>query len=127
MEQWYLDYLTSEKWKTKVKARLSIDGYTCQQCGSRGTPTNRLEIHHFHYRTVGNENVFTDLVTLCSNCHKNIHSTLSRITDENGGRMWDKNQQIPKVHIYTISGLETCECIEHDTTNKGENFDDIVF
>ncbi len=116
--QEYLSYLASPEWKQKVEQRMKIDGGVCQCCGCRGTMTNPLTVHHFHYGNFKNEDVYKDLIVLCKDCHESQHSLLRRITDEDGGRMWDKNGNIPLVHTYTISGIERIlfeeERQEHD-------------
>lgn len=110
----YVRYLMSDHWKEVSKKRLEIDGYTCQQCGSGGTENNRLGVHHLTYKTLGNENPYTDLVSVCNSCHKGIHRMMARITDENGGRMWDKHT--PNVHVYTLSGLDSYQITEGGRT-----------
>jgi len=104
--QEYLTYITSPAWKEKADQRMKIDGYVCQCCGSRGTTANPLQVHHFHYGNFKHEDVFRDLVTLCKSCHESQHNIVRRITDKDGGRMWDKNGNVPLIHIYTISGLD---------------------
>lgn len=104
--QEYLSYITSPEWKAKVEQRMKIDGYVCQMCGCRGTITNPLQVHHIHYGNFKHEDVYRDLIVLCKADHESQHSMLRRITDKDGGRMWDKNGHIPLVHIYTISGID---------------------
>ena len=106
----YAKYLMSDHWKQVAKQRLIIDGYRCQFCGTDGTQTNKLGVHHMKYTTLWHENPYTDTVTMCANCHKGIHRVMGRITDENGGRMWD--MKTPRVHVYTLTGLDTFEYIE---------------
>ena len=84
----YSVYLLSPEWKQVAERRKAIDKYRCCMCGSRGTMNNPLEVHHVTYRSVGNENVYADLMTLCRSCHRSIHTAMSRITDENGRRGW---------------------------------------
>lgn len=52
-------------------AVLNRDNYTCQICGEKDT---RLEIHHIQFRSKGGSNRMDNLVTLCRDCHKQIHS-----------------------------------------------------
>lgn len=59
-------------------AVLNRDNYTCQICGEKDT---RLEIHHIQFRSKGGSNRMDNLVTLCRDCHKQIHS---------GGLVFDK-------------------------------------
>ena len=104
--QEYLSYITSPEWKAKAEQRMRIDGFVCQCCGSRGTNASPLQVHHFHYGNFKNEDIYKDLVTLCKSCHESQHNIVRRITDKDGGRMWDKNGHVPLVHIYTISGID---------------------
>lgn len=62
-----------------VKAAvLSRDNYTCQICGEKDS---KLEVHHIQFRSKGGSNRMDNLVTLCCDCHKQIHS---------GGIVFDK-------------------------------------
>lgn len=55
-----------------VKAAvLSRDNYTCQICGKKNS---KLEVHHIQFRSKGGSNRMDNLVTLCRDCHKQIHS-----------------------------------------------------
>ena len=55
-----------------VKAAvLSRDNYTCQICGKKNS---KLEVHHIQFRSKGGSNMMDNLVTLCRDCHKRIHS-----------------------------------------------------
>ena len=55
-----------------VKAAvLSRDNYTCQICGEKDS---KLEVHHIQFRSKGGSNMMDNLVTLCRDCHKQIHS-----------------------------------------------------
>lgn len=77
----YLSYLNSIEWKTKAYQRIVIDNYRCQYCGSEVQSMNgdahTPNIHHLHYRTLKNENVKTDLITLCKSCHHSLHARYS--------------------------------------------------
>jgi 5-methylcytosine-specific restriction endonuclease McrA len=48
---------------------LERDGWRCQHCGAR----QHLEIHHICFRSrLGGDN-HENLITLCTNCHSEIH------------------------------------------------------
>lgn len=64
------DYMgISPLWAKLRATRLQMDNYKCKNCGS---PIN-LNIHHIRYPLVWGEEDISDLVTLCDECHKNIH------------------------------------------------------
>jgi hypothetical protein len=64
----YKTYLQSEHWKAFRKKVYSKRRH-CQNCGI----TKNLNIHHKHYRTVGNESE-SDVIVLCNPCHFRFHS-----------------------------------------------------
>lgn len=74
----YKKYLHSSTWKKKRKQILKRDNYQCQACDSINQGIYHkedLEIHHRHYRHLGDE-ALEDLITLCPECHgaiTNIH------------------------------------------------------
>ena len=102
----YMAYLQSDEWKAKAAERLKIDKYRCQACGSRGTAKNPVEIHHMNYRSIGAEDPFLDLVTLCRCCHQMIHCVMNRVTSADGKRGWKDEPCIPEYHVYTLSGID---------------------
>lgn len=73
----YQAYLQSPEWRNKARERMALDNHTCQYCGSellsRINENHIPNVHHLHYRTLRNECVNTDLVTLCQECHTNLH------------------------------------------------------
>ena len=74
-QQWYRnEYLLSDEWKERAKQRRAIDGFKCAICGKKGC----LSVHHISYANIGNENVETDLVTLCEECHKSLHEQIKQ-------------------------------------------------
>lgn len=113
----YTEYLKSEKWKRIAAERMKIDNYTCVCCGSRGTATNRLEVHHLSYKNLYYEEtrIYEDLVTLCHVCHKSLHNVMNRKTGPNRYG-WNDNSDIPRVHVFTFSGLDQ----EHKEVTKNE-------
>lgn len=53
---------------------LKRDNYTCQCCGAHTTAKKavKLHVHHLESRKVGG-NAPSDLITLCTTCHNNLH------------------------------------------------------
>ncbi len=62
----YYEYIKSDEWKKLRKSVLRRDNELCI-CGGKAT-----EVHHKTYARLGNEPL-SDLVSLCRNCHQNVH------------------------------------------------------
>ena len=75
----YDDYMRSDAWETKRQQRMEIDNYKCAMCFRPVQTMKKVNIHHITYVNLGNENVLTDLVTLCPTCHKHIHNYYRRV------------------------------------------------
>lgn len=70
----YDEYMRSDAWKDKCEQRKKLDGYRCCVCGRPELICREgLQIHHLNYDNVGEENIFTDIVSLCGTCHKKLH------------------------------------------------------
>ena len=65
----YKAYINSSEWRKKASERLNMDGCKCQDCGKEATA-----VHHLNYDNLFNENVETDLISLCDECHKRRHN-----------------------------------------------------
>lgn len=62
----------SQKGFYNVKAYiLHRDGYKCQKCK---TSKGKLHVHHIVFKSNGGTNTPTNLVTLCTLCHKKLHN-----------------------------------------------------
>ena len=64
----YYEYLKSPEWGEKRRLALQRANFSCERCGETGVP---LEVHHRHYRTLGEESE-DDLKALCRKCHLEI-------------------------------------------------------
>lgn len=64
----YANYLNSKEWKRKATIIMRKYKHKCVLCGSWAT-----EVHHLTYERVYFEDV-RDLIAVCSECHKFIHS-----------------------------------------------------
>lgn len=62
------EYLLSYEWKRKRNARMAMDSFKCVDCGEPAQC-----VHHIHYKTWKFENIETDLVSLCNDCHYSRH------------------------------------------------------
>jgi 5-methylcytosine-specific restriction enzyme A len=51
---------------------LARDRYQCQLCGKR----SNLEVHHQQSRARGGKDQIDNLISLCSNCHRQLHSRM---------------------------------------------------
>lgn len=69
--------LQRREWKAKRLIILNRDHYTCRKCGISNLSESRLHVHHKHYIYGLDpwEYKDTELITLCEDCHKEIHST----------------------------------------------------
>ncbi len=104
----YERYIRSDKWRNIAKERAKIDGFKCVCCDCIGTNNNPLECHHISYRHLFCEDqedyIYTDLVTLCRNCHTSLHRILNRTTSINGRQGWKNDCNIPKIHTFNLNG-----------------------
>ncbi len=74
---WYNDiYLQSDAWIVTRNASLERFGYRCALCAE----TENLQVHHNSYEHVGDEDL-CDLVVLCAECHRKVHTWLKQKRD----------------------------------------------
>lgn len=64
----YANYLKSKHWKI-LRSQLIKDGVVCSHCSEK----SKLQLHHLHYNTLGNEKA-SDFCVLCDTCHKLFHA-----------------------------------------------------
>ena len=76
--EFYEKYMQSPEWAAKKEERLQIDGGCCVMCGRSVEHVRTMNCHHITYARLGNEDPYTDLVTVCGSCHKKLHGYLSR-------------------------------------------------
>lgn len=74
--QGYKDYIHSVEWFTLRDARQAYDNHRCQHCGSE---TKTLQCHHKTYKHLYMQSEFFDLITLCVDCHHDLHERLKRL------------------------------------------------
>jgi 5-methylcytosine-specific restriction endonuclease McrA len=51
---------------------LERDNHQCVSCGNAGD--NRLQLHHVIFRSQGGDHDEENLVTLCFDCHEDVHN-----------------------------------------------------
>ena len=96
----YDDYMKSVEWDEKRSLRFRMDGFRCFQCGS----AKNLQCHHITYERLGNERM-SDLITLCSECHKRLHEpkTVMKTEEEKRQDYFDRIQQISGIDREAMS------------------------
>lgn len=67
----YFRHLRSIEWQRIRNSELLRAGYKCESCGAQW-PDTKLQIHHLHYESVGDEQE-GDLKVLCDPCHRRHH------------------------------------------------------
>jgi len=68
---WYSEYLSTSHW-AGLKLAVRDHYRSCVLCGQ---DEGKLNTHHKHYKTLGNESLF-DLSLLCDGCHDGSHQFL---------------------------------------------------
>ena len=71
----YAEYIQSHGWAEKKQARMKLDGDHCQGCQAR----ENLQVHHITYARLYRERM-SDLVTVCTRCHRLIHRIYKPMT-----------------------------------------------
>jgi 5-methylcytosine-specific restriction endonuclease McrA len=62
--------LEPEAYEQLHRQVLQRDGWRCQMCGKRAN----LQVHHILLRSQSGDDIEDNLITLCSECHDQIHS-----------------------------------------------------
>lgn len=86
----YKKYIKTDEWKLIRENVLQRDNFTCRCCNrnqseideynnKKGKKLISLVVHHKTYKNLFNESGtnYRDLITLCSVCHRAIHSAPS--------------------------------------------------
>lgn len=68
----YHQYLSSDEWRARRKAKLKDAEYHCERCGAVHSKGVQLHVHHRTYKRVTREKL-TDLEVLCADCHRREH------------------------------------------------------
>ena len=75
----YNNYLHSQAWAETRQRFFAQVGRLCI-CGEQAT-----QVHHKTYKNIGKENLLTELVGLCDNCHRKVPQL-----NPDGKEYWDK-------------------------------------
>jgi 5-methylcytosine-specific restriction endonuclease McrA len=66
-------YYNSTQWKVFREKILTERNFTCEICSiHHPKATQKLEVHHKHYNSVGFE-IPKDVLCLCRRCHRLVH------------------------------------------------------
>lgn len=87
----YIAYLNSPQWKRKRRQKAKEQDYFCEICGLK--LKKGFHIHHKHYKTLKRE-AMTDLLFLCSDCHKIVHEQMKE------RERAEKTQKVEKKSIF---------------------------
>jgi len=70
----YYEYLKSDDWAW-VKHECRKRDRVCQKCGKAYQPGMKFDVHHKHYRYVGQGDLFEleSVELLCRDCHRRTH------------------------------------------------------
>ena len=95
---------------------LHRDGYKCQKCkkGKR-----KLHVHHILFKKDGGTNTPSNLITLCSDCHKKLHSGEFKIKGVRSKTKHATEVGIVKSQLKKQFG-DFEECFGYDTKFKRE-------
>ena len=66
----YRDYMNSEHWQQVRQIVFERDNWQCRRCGT----AKDLRVHHISYAHLGRPEELDDVITLCDNCHYQVHS-----------------------------------------------------
>ncbi len=63
-------------WNSRRKRVYKRDDYTCKNCGIKGGPYGNAELHAHHVvpKSRGGTHDVSNLISLCNQCHKTVHS-----------------------------------------------------
>lgn len=62
--------LNTQAYRARHRRILERDGWRCQACGSM----SGLEVHHIELRSHSGGDSEDNLITVCSGCHRAIHT-----------------------------------------------------
>ncbi|MFX1534419.1 MAG: HNH endonuclease, partial [Promethearchaeota archaeon] len=84
-----------ENMKSYVRAR---DNYSCQLCQGKSQEA-RLECHHLVPRTEGGTDIPANLITLCQDCHRQVHQGLKQLSPRTIKASISRNVQATQMNV----------------------------
>ncbi len=77
-----------DDWDARASEVRERDDYTCQNCQRQGGPYGELQLdcHHIVPVSAGGSHRYSNLTTLCVDCHKAVHNEgiVAPTVDEDG-------------------------------------------
>lgn len=72
-----------DDWDTRRRQVYQRDQYKCGNCQSEGGPYGNTEVHAHHIvpKSEGGADRFSNLITLCADCHARVHSNNEEMQD----------------------------------------------
>lgn len=86
----YDEYIQSDSWKAQRAKAFDRDGHACVICGSR----QRLEGHHIGYDFLGTDMDWTEVITVCHDCHMKIENQKKNVRLMKGDQAMSYDNQI---------------------------------
>ena len=120
----YNNYLHSQAWAETRQRFFAQVGRLCI-CGEQAT-----QVHHKTYKNIGKENLLTELVGLCDNCHRKV----PQLRNPDGKEYWDKFktyveengnqlQLFPEPDLPSIYGIQ----MDRKTRQSADRYKDGAF
>lgn len=72
-----------DDWDTRRRQVYQRDRYQCGNCRSKGGPYGDVELHAHHIvpKSQGGSDRFSNLITLCADCHARVHDDNEEMQD----------------------------------------------
>ena len=94
-----------DDWDRRRKKVYQRDGYQCQRCGASGGGSGNAELHAHHKvpKSKGGSHRLSNLTTLCSDCHSQVHAhAVGGNTSSGSSYSSDSTSDHPAVGIFFL-------------------------
>lgn len=107
-------------WDSRRRKVYRRDNYTCQNCGAKGGPQGRHELHAHHIvpKSKGGTHRLSNLKTVCSRCHNAIHGNATAPTSQ------EASDTLNQERIVTEATFQHCPVCNSEKIGAGE--DDLI-